>query len=252
MNNSHRWKKKIISCYLEKKKFSRLHVGKISTGGRNYQGKITVRHRGSGIKKNLIIVDFYRRWTYEPSVCVNITKDSNRTCFVALLKYSNGTYSYILAPQYLRPGFLFLPIYKSEEYLEIRDYSGHIIMFNCIYTSIFFNLEINPVKGGQYSRAAGTFCKVLSINFVKSTARIQLPTGLIRLISIFSVATLGRASNSDHCIEFFSKAGFFRKKNWRPTVRGVAMNPVDHPHGGRTKTNSPELTPWGRIAKLNK
>lgn len=186
------------------------------------------------------------------ALCIHICKDPNRTCFVALIKYSNGTYSYILAPQMLRPGAFFLPVSKSEEYLYQRDYSGHIILFNSIYTSIFFNLEINFNKGGQYARSAGVFCKVLSINYEKNTARVQLPTGLIRIISIFSVATLGRASNMDHSIEFFTKAGYFRKKNWRPSVRGVAMNPVDHPHGGRTKTNSPEVTPWGKIAKLNK
>lgn len=117
---------------------------------------------------------------------------------------------------------------------------------------MFFNLQINLLKGGQYCRAGGTYCKVISVNWSKNTARILLPTGLIKIISIFCSATLGRASNYEHNREFLVKAGFNRNKGKRPSVRGVAMNPVDHPHGGRTKTNSPELTPWGKIAKFNK
>jgi large subunit ribosomal protein L2 len=111
------------------------------------------------------------------------------------------------------------------------------------YTHIFFNLQINLSKGGQYARSGGTFCKIISVNWTKNTARIVLPTGLVRLISIFCTGTLGRASNINHSNQFLVKAGFNRNRGVRPSVRGVAMNPVDHPHGGRTKTNSPEVTP---------
>jgi len=120
------------------------------------------------------------------------------------------------------------------------------------YTHTFFNLQINLSKGGQYSRAAGTFSKIISINLIKNTARIVLPSGLVRIISIFCRGVLGRASNINHKIEFLVKAGYNRNKGIRPSVRGVAMNPVDHPHGGRTKTISPEVTPWGKIAKKRK
>lgn len=113
-------------------------------------------------------------------------------------------------------------------------------------------MQINLSKSGQYARAGGTFCKVISVNFKKNAARVLLPTGLIKIISIFCSATLGRASNINHNREFYVKAGFSRNKGIRPSVRGVAMNPVDHPHGGRTKTSSPEFTPWGKIAKFNK
>jgi len=218
-------------------------VGKISNAGRNYQGSITVNHRGGGIKKSLILVDFHRRWTNRMALCIHISKDSNRTCFLALLKYSNGTYSYILAPSTFKPGKFFLAFYKANDYCDSNRYSCNIMMVHALHTTIFFNLEINFGRGGQYARAAGTYCTLLSINLLKQTARIQLPTGLTRLISIFSMAVLGRASNVHHSTEFYTKAGYFRKKNWRPSVRGVAMNPVDHPHGGRTKTNSPEVTP---------
>lgn len=143
-----------------------------------------------------------------------------------------------------------LPVLKPIK-LKFKP-TCNIIMKFMHYTSIFFNLEINFLKGGQYSRSGGTFCKILSVNFKKETAKIQLPTGVIRIISIYCSASIGRASNIDHNSQFFTKAGFFRKMGWRPSVRGVAMNPIDHPHGGRTKTNSPELTPWGKIAKYKK
>lgn len=120
------------------------------------------------------------------------------------------------------------------------------------YRSIFFNIEIDPLFGGKYSRAAGTYCKILSLNYDKNNVKIVLPTGTIKLLSMFNLVTVGKASNHQNMLQFFTKAGYFRKLGYRPSVRGVAMNPVDNPHGGRTKTNSPEVTPWGRIAKHGK
>jgi large subunit ribosomal protein L2 len=98
-------------------------------------------------------------------------------------------------------------------------------------------------EGGKYSKSAGTFCKLISLNFDKNLAKISLPTGKIKKISIFCFASLGRVSNIFHKDQFFSKAGYNRNIGFKSSVRGVAMNPIDHPHGGRTKTNSPELTP---------
>lgn len=173
---------------------------------------------------------------------------------VALIKYSNGAYSYILAPCNLDIGNI---VYSS--WRPPKTSFPNLFMIGCnmifrysTYTSIFFNVEVNLKKGGQYARAAGTFCKVISLNLVKNTARIQLPTGVDKRISIYCTATIGQASNRLHYKEFYTTAGFFRNLGWRPSVRGVAMNPVDHPHGGRTKTSSPELTPWGKIAKHNR
>lgn len=109
------------------------------------------------------------------------------------------------------------------------------------YKSIFFCLEFNNRL--KYAKSAGTFCKIMNIDYEKETAKLQLPSGFEKTVSTFSRVILGRASNLRHKDEFFSKAGYFRNKGVRPSVRGVAMNPVDHPHGGRTKTNSPEITP---------
>lgn len=117
--------------------------------------------------------------------------------------------------------------------------------------SIFFNLVLNFNKGGQYAKAAGTFCLMIQLNFEKKLAFIQLPTKKTLWVSWYCVGTLGRCSNVDSKKQFLTKAGYNRHKNIRPTVRGVAMNPVDHPHGGRAKTNSPEVTPWSKVAKFN-
>lgn len=227
-------------------------VGKLSKAGKNIYGHTVLNHRGSGLKKSLILVDFFRRWTNKLSLCIHLTKDSNRTCFLALIKYSTGTYSYILAANGLKPGdFIFSTIRPPRFSLKYK-LGCNIILRYLDYRSIFFNLEINPGEGSKYSRSAGTYCKIISMNFNKDLVKIQLPTGLIKIISIYCLVTLGRASNYNNKKEFLTKAGFNRNLGFRPIVRGVAMNPVDHPHGGRTKTNSPELTPWGKIAKLNK
>ena len=233
-------------------KFKKLHIGKLSLAGRNNSGNIVVRHKGSGSFKNLALIDFKRKWSDRLAMCINLNKDSSRTCFIALVKYSNGTYSYILAASSLKPGNFIFSTLRPQLFSYKYRFGCNILLKYSHYTHIFFNLQINLSKGGQYARAGGTFCKIISVNWSKNTARIVLPTGIVRIISIFCSGTLGRASNIDHNREFFVKAGFNRNKGVRPSVRGVAMNPVDHPHGGRTKTISPEVTPWGKIAKKNK
>lgn len=245
-------KKRVISNYVSNSKFKRLSIGKLSLAGRNISGNIVVRHKGSGSFKNLTNVDFKRKWSDNLAICVNLSKDSNRTCFIALIKYSNGTYSYILAASSLKPGNFVFSTLRPQLFSYKYKFGCNILLKYSHYTHIFFNLQINLLKGSQYARAGGTFCKIISVNWIKNTARIVLPTGLVRIISIFCSGTLGRASNIDHNREFFVKAGYNRNKGVRPSVRGVAMNPVDHPHGGRTKTISPEVTPWGKIAKRNK
>lgn len=252
LNNSCRLKKRTVGYYLNNNSLPRLRVGKLSSSGRNYSGKITVNHQSSGNKKKINLIDFNRKWSNKIAICLNIDKDSNRTCFTALIKYSNGTYSYILSASSLKPGnFLFSTI-KPNLFSYRFKIGCNIVLKFSHFSHLFFNLQINLLKGGQYARAGGTFCKVISVNWGKNTARVMLPTGLVKIISIFCSATLGRASNIFNNKEFLVKAGFNRNRGIRPSVRGVAMNPVDHPHGGRTKTNSPELTPWGKIAKFNK
>lgn len=120
------------------------------------------------------------------------------------------------------------------------------------YTQPFFNIELFVGQGGKYARSAGVFCKILAFNLDKDVIKILLPSGLTKILSQYCLVTLGRVSNIQHNNEFFCKAGYYRNLGFKSKVRGVAMNPVDHPHGGRTKSNSPEVTPWGKIAKCNK
>jgi large subunit ribosomal protein L2 len=160
-----------------------------------------------------------------------------------LLKYSTGTYSYVLASHRLKPGSFVFSTLRPPRFSLRYKIGCNIILRYLDYKSVFFNLEVKMGNGGKYARAAGTFCKIISMNFDKDLVKIQLPTGVIKIISIYCIVTLGRASNFGHKKEFFTKAGFYRNKGIKPSVRGVAMNPVDHPHGGRTKSNSPELTP---------
>jgi large subunit ribosomal protein L2 len=143
----------------------------------------------------------------------------------------------------LRPGNLTFSTIRPRRFSFKYKSGCNVILRYLTYGAIFFNVEVLLSNGGKYARSAGTFCKLLNLNFEKDIAKIILPTGLIKFISIFCNVTLGRASNINHNNEFFGKAGYFRNKGVRPSVRGVAMNPVDHPHGGRTKTNSPEMTP---------
>lgn len=127
---------------------------------------------------------------------------------------------------------------------------GFTTILKCLpELTLFYNLSINTSVGGQYARAAGTFCQIIEINRIKELVLIELPTKERRWLSWYTLATVGRVSNIFSKNQIWGKAGYFRNMNVRPTVRGVAMNPVDHPHGGRTKVNVPEVTPWGKIAK---
>jgi len=249
--NSSRFKKKTVSYYSSNKKFRRLLVGKINKSGRNVYGKI-VNLNSCGSKKSTIKIDFIRRWSKKIALCVNITKDNNRTCFVSLIKYSNGTFSYILAASKLKPGNLVFSTIIPVRFSLPYNSGCSVILRYLNYKSIFFNLEIYEPMGGKYCKSGGTYSKIVSLNFDKNLVKIVLPTGSIKVLSMFNLVTIGRASNLENFNNFYSKAGYKRLMNYRPNVRGVAMNPVDNPHGGRTKTNSPELTPWGKIAKKGK
>lgn len=206
-------------------------------------GKIVNLNSGGGLKKRKSLIDYVRRWSNKISLCLHVTKDKTRSCFVSLLKYSNGTFSYVLAAAKMRPGnYIYTTIVPPRFSMPYNP--GCVAMLRYLnYKSIFFNVEIESPFGGKYSRAGGTYCKIISLNFDKNIAKITLPTGVIKILSIFNLVTIGRASNYQNFMQFFSKAGYFRKLGYRPNVRGVAMNPVDNLHGGRTKTNSPEYTP---------
>lgn len=167
------------------------------------------------------------------------------------MKFAFGAYAYTLTPNGCFPGDSFLVNFTN--YVKLYTFNlGFITLLRYFPNhSTFFNFTLNVIKGSQYSRSSGTFCLMIQLNPEKELAFIQLPTKLTKWVSWNCVGVLGRASNFLKNKTFLTKAGINRHKNIRPTVRGVAMNPVDHPHGGRAKTNSPEVTPWSRIAKFN-
>lgn len=227
-------------------------VGNIFKSGRNFSGKKVLGNKGFINSRCMHLVDFNRKWSKNLSVCLQINKDSNRSCYTALIKYSNGSYSYILSSHELKPGNFIFSSIKPLKFIKLEKSGCAVILKYLNYSSIFFNIELFENEGFKYSRSAGTFCSLLNLNFEKNTAKITLPSGEIKIISIYCFVNLGRASNINHKLEFYTKAGYFRNLGFKSKVRGVAMNPVDHPHGGRTKTSSPEFTPWGKIAKRNK
>lgn len=238
--------------FVTSKKFKPLSAGNHNLAGRNLSGKITVRHRGGNSKRNYLIID-YKRWlTTKLGMCVNLNLNKNTHTYIMLTKYSNGVYTYNLAVEGLGYGHFFRTCRFPE-----GDFYYYNNGYNCFlkwapHNCAFFNIEVLPKTFGKYTRAAGTYSKILSVNAEKETALINLSTGKFINISIYCLVTLGRSSNIWAYKRILGKAGINRRNGWRPTVRGVAMNPVDHPHGGRTKTNVPEVTPWGKIAKITK
>lgn len=176
-------------------------------------------------------------------MCVNFLRDPNRTAIVSLIKYSNGAYSYILAPHGLINGSILRTIIAPQILYYDYKIGCSVFLRNLNNRSIFYNLEIQLNKGAQYARSAGTYCVLLNNDFEKNISKIRLPSNEIINISSDCTASLGRVSNLHNNKKIIGKAGRNVLKGKRPSVRGVAMNPVDHPHGGRTKTNSPEVTP---------
>lgn len=209
-------------------------------------------HKHKGNKKSIVKILNNFRWTYKIAICLKITKFSSVTCFTALIKFSNGSFSYILASNLLKTGGYIYSTNKPSKFFNLYYNNCNTILKYLNYKSIFFNLERFFNYKAQYSKSAGTFCKIINFDYEKNLVKLQLPTNNLIFVNIYCFITLGRASNINNKLQFFTKAGFNFKKGFKPKVRGVAMNPVDHPHGGRTKTNKPELTPWGKIAKKNK
>ena len=213
--------------------------------GRNNQGKITVRHRGGGNKRKYRVIDFYRRDKDGiPGIVKYIEYDPNRTAFIALVAYKDGEKRYILAPEGIKVGDEIV----SGPNTPIKP--GNALPMKNIPEGIpIHNLEILPGKGGQLVRAAGTQAIILSKD--ENWVYVQLPSGEIRKFNPECYATIGQVSNVDHENVVLGKAGRTRWMGRKPTVRGTAMNPVDHPHGGgegRTKGKIPK-TPWGKLAK---
>jgi len=214
--------------------------------GRNNQGKITVRHRGGGVKRYYRIIDFKRLRYDAPSQVIAIEYDPNRSARIALLQYEDDTKTYILAPQGLSVGDTIL---SSQSKIDIKV-GNRLQLSHIPVGTLVHALELVPHRGAQLIRAAGTAASLMALD--AGMAHIKLPSGEIRMFSQQCMATIGQVGNIDHQNIRWGKAGRMRLRGWRPSVRGKAMNPVDHPHGGG-EGNQPigltgPKTPQGRRA----
>ncbi|MBM3479975.1 MAG: 50S ribosomal protein L2 [Alphaproteobacteria bacterium] len=219
--------------------------GKSSSGGRNAHGHITVRHKGGGHKKLYRIVDFKRRKFDVEGVVERLEYDPNRTAWLALVKYADGEHAYILAPQRLAVGDKVV----AGDRADIKP-GNALPIRNIPVGTIIHNVELKPGKGGQLARSAGTYVQLVGKD--QGFALLRLSSGETRRVMADCLATIGAVSNPDHANQNIGKAGRTRWKGVRPTVRGIAMNPVDHPHGGgegRTKGGRHPVSPWGTPTK---
>ena len=221
-----------------------LTEGKISTGGRNNNGRITTRFRGGGHKKAYRVVDF-RRAKHQPAVVERIEYDPNRTGFIALIKYEDGERAYILCQQRVAEGDSIV----AGEHVDVKP-GNAMPAGNIPIGSIVHNIEIKIGKGGQLARSAGTYAQIVGRD--GDYVILRLNSGEQRLVHGRCMATLGAVSNPDHMNISIGKAGRNRWKGLMPHNRGITMNPVDHPHGGRTKGGGHPVTPWGFPTKGKK
>lgn len=225
-----------------------LTEGLHSKGGRNNLGRITMRRRGGGAKNLYRVIDFKRRKHDIEAKVERIEYDPNRTAFIALVKYLDGDLAYIIAPQRLKAGDKII----AGEKVDVKP--GNAMPLRSIPVgTIIHNVELKPGKGGQIARSAGNYAQLVGRDGPMSQVRLQ--SGEVRLTPSECMATIGAVSNADHLNETVGKAGRQRHKGNRPSVRGVAMNPVDHPHGGgegRTSGGRHPVTPWGKPTKGRK
>lgn len=225
-----------------------LTEGKSSTGGRNNLGRVTSRFRGGGHKKSYRLVDFKRRKFDVAAVVERLEYDPNRSAFIALVKYADGELSYILAPQRLAVGDQII----AGETVDVKPGNAMPIA-NIPVGTIVHNVELKIGKGGAVARSAGAYAQIVGRD--GSNVIVRLNSGEQRLVNGRCLASVGAVSNPDHMNVSIGKAGRNRWLGWRPHNRGVAMNPVDHPHGGgegRTSGGRHPVTPWGFPTKGKK
>jgi large subunit ribosomal protein L2 len=230
------------------KPLKELTEGRNSTGGRNSNGRITVRFRGGGHKQSYRNVDFKRRKFGVTAKVERLEYDPNRTGFIALLKYDDGELSYILAPQRLAVGDFVV----SGEHVDVKP-GNAMPMANMPVGTIVHNIEFKLGKGGQLARSAGTYAQIVGRD--QEYVILRLNSGEQRLVLGKCLATVGAVSNPDHMNISIGKAGRKRWMGRRPHNRGVAMNPVDHPLGGgegRSSGGRHPVTPWGKPTKGKK
>ena len=220
----------------------RLTMGKTSSGGRNANGRVTARHRGGGAKRRYRQIDFQRTKDGVPAKVASIEYDPNRSASIALLNYADGEKRYILAPQGLRVGAEIV----SGEGADIAP--GNSLPLARIPTgTVVHNVELIPGQGGKLGRSAGTAIQVVAKE--GPLVSLRLPSSEVRMVRGECRATVGTLSNAEHQNVKIGKAGRNRHKGKRPQTRGVAMNPVDHPHGGGEAHHTPgghPVTPWGK------
>jgi len=222
--------------------------GLTKSGGRGGNGRVAVRFRGGGAKRLYRIIDFKRRKFDVPATVERLEYDPNRSAFIALVKYADGELSYILAPQRLKAGDTIVAAEKAD----VKPGNAMPLRGMPIGT-IIHNVEMKPAKGGQIARSAGAYAQLVGRD--AGYAQIRLNSGELRMVMDTCMATVGAVSNQDHMNESLGKAGRSRHKGRRPHVRGVAMNPIDHPHGGgegRTSGGRHPVTPWGQPTKGRK
>ncbi len=239
VDRSELWKGKPVKALTE---------GMSAKGGRNNTGRITARRRGGGHKRRYRKVDFKRRRFDVPATVERLEYDPNRSAFIALVKYDDGELAYILAPQRINAGDVVI----SGERCDIKP-GNAMPMENIPVGTIIHNIEMRPGKGGQIARAAGTYAQLVGKD--SGYAQLRLSSGEARMVSATGMATIGAVSNPDNKNIKKAKAGRNRWLGKRPSVRGVAMNPVDHPHGGgegRSSGGRHPVTPWGVPTKGNR
>jgi large subunit ribosomal protein L2 len=239
VDRSHLWKGKPVKALTE---------GLTKSGGRNNLGRVSMWHRGGGHKRTYRKVDFKRSKLGVPATVERLEYDPNRTAFIALIKYEDGELAYILAPQRLAPGDTVI----ADNRTDVKPGNAMRLASMPIGT-IIHNVEMKTGKGGQIARAAGAYVQLVGRD--AGYAILRLNSGETRMVPADCMATVGAVSNPDNANVSFGKAGRMRWKGRKPVVRGVAMNPIDHPHGGgegRSSGGRHPVTPWGKSTKGKK
>jgi large subunit ribosomal protein L2 len=219
-----------------------LTEGLTKSGGRNNMGRVTAFRHGGGHKRTYRVIDFKRRkWNVEAKV-ERLEYDPNRTAFIALIKYADGEMAYIIAPQRLKAGDTVI----AGDRVDVKP--GNAMPLKAIPVgTIVHNVELKPNKGGQMARSAGAYAQVVGRD--AGYAQLRMGSGEVRMVQDVCMATIGAVSNPDNMNEVWGKAGRGIHMGRKPSVRGVAMNPVDHPHGGgegKTSGGRHPVTPWGK------
>ncbi len=225
-----------------------LTEGLRAKGGRNNLGRITVRFRGGGHKRRYRIIDFKRDKFNVAATVERLEYDPNRTAFIALLKYEDGEKRYIIAPQRLAVGDQVV----AGEKVDVKP-GNAMPLKNIPVGTVVHNVELKVGKGGQIARSAGTYVQLVGKD--QGYAQLRLSSGELRIVRGECIATIGAVSNPDQQNVVYGKAGRMRWLGFRPHVRGVAMNPIDHPHGGgegRTSGGRHPVSPWGKPTKGKK